>query len=51
LYQSSEVFEGAIWQNRPEKWSNNWILLYNNMPHHTTFTVQQFLANYIPAMP
>ena len=51
LYQSSEVFDGAIWQNRPEKWCNNWILHHNNMPHRTSFTEQQFLANYIPAMP
>jgi hypothetical protein len=51
FYKSSEAFQGAFWQNRPEKWSINWILQHDNMPHYTFFTVQQFLENYIPAVP
>jgi hypothetical protein len=42
----------AIQHSRPEKWGNNQILHHENMPCHTSLTVQQFLVkNQIPATP
>jgi hypothetical protein len=35
----------AIWQERPDKWWNGWMLHHDTVPCHTSLSIHQFLKS------